>query len=127
MWPCCQREEREQLLSLDFVPLAIHLLLALSRAETRLLRWTAEITCHKDFTSYGDKTTASGSPCVFAFAALPSESSRCARRYECCPNSPGPYHSHDDTNNLDESQLGGCALGIAGAFPIVSYRSQRFC
>ncbi|BGP49633.1 hypothetical protein JCM10450v2_005534 [Rhodotorula kratochvilovae] len=57
--------------------------------------WTAEITCHKDFTSYGDKTTASGSP------------------YECCPNSPGPYHSHDEANNLDESQLGGCALGIA--------------
>ncbi|BGP41486.1 hypothetical protein JCM10449v2_005473 [Rhodotorula kratochvilovae] len=60
-----------------------------------MLRWTAEITCHKDFTSYGDKTTASGSP------------------YECCPNSPGPYHSHDEANNLDESQLGGCALGIA--------------
>ncbi|GAA6016275.1 hypothetical protein JCM10207_000454 [Rhodosporidiobolus poonsookiae] len=57
--------------------------------------WTAEMACHKDYTSFGDKTTESGS------------------EQECCPGSPGLYHSHDDSNNLDESQLGGCALGIS--------------
>ncbi|GAA6040520.1 hypothetical protein JCM8097_005445 [Rhodosporidiobolus ruineniae] len=62
--------------------------------------WTAEMTCHKDYTSFGDKTTTSGS------------------EQECCPGSPGLYHAHDDANNLDLTEVGGCALGIAVIFSV---------
>ncbi|GAA5864749.1 hypothetical protein JCM8547_008296 [Rhodosporidiobolus lusitaniae] len=82
--------------------------------------WTVEITCHKAYTSWGSQTTEASS------------------EYDCCPNSPGPYHSHDDSDNLDASQLGGCALGIAdvmnpdnasidGDNPIVIFSVQSKC
>ncbi|GAA5915911.1 hypothetical protein JCM6882_001760 [Rhodosporidiobolus microsporus] len=82
--------------------------------------WKAEMACHKDYTSFGDKTTEAGS------------------EQDCCPGSPGLYHAHDENDNLDESQVGGCALGIAdvtdpndasmdGDNPIVIFSVQSKC